>query len=806
LAVHLDESPFHDSRCIFSLANDQIIRFSGYQLDPGARSLKHEGRAIPLAPKTFDLLVFLATHPHQVVTKEELLAALWPNAFVEERNLSQHVFLLRKALGSAGQGEQVVATVPGKGYQFTAAMEQGPGEPANPGKGELVLHAVQSVTRMVLEEESDDEEPTLKELSGGQKRRRWLVWTAAAVGLAAVAAGLHVGWRELHPDRAGHVDLVLSELENRTGDTDFDRVLNQALTIDLEQSPYLNLLSRSRIRETLTQMQQPKDATLTPALAHEICERNNAQAVLNGTIARLGSSYVLILDADSCVSGKQIAGYRAQAASKEEVLGALDEAAGRVRTQLGESRASRERFQTPVAQATTPSLAALRAFSKAAERFEHGDMKGAQGLLEGAIALDPNFATAYRSLGSTYYNRADFAQAGRYIKKAYDLRDRTTERERLGIEIAYHAYGEYDYEATIRSMQVFNQIYPNDAGNWGNLCNMYTQLGDYPAAITAGEQSYRIDPHLGVGMTILARAYKRANRFEDAKRIASAAIAEGRDHWGLHSILFQIAFAEHDAAKIKSEGEWGLTHGSAHESLDDLGFAAASGGKLREAGDDFSRARAEALRDGATDFANGVVVDQAIAQIRLEEMRGAAETLKLLKGYEGQLGSDASTQADVAMLKAELGDVAPGQHLLATLGDGGGTKETILVYCKLPLLRALLALKEHKPAEAVQLLEPALPYEMRGFEVPYLRARAETEAGMLDAAAADYRLILANEGVDPISPMYSLAHLRLGRVLALEKEPDEARKEYRAFFEAWKDADAELKLLVEARHEFEQLR
>jgi len=190
----------------------------------------------------------------------------------------------------------------------------------------------------------------------------------------------------------------------------------------------------------------------------------------------------------------------------------------------------------------------------------------------------------------------------------------------------------------------------------------------------------------------------------------------------------------------------------------------------------------------------------------LEEMRGAAETLKLLKGYEGQLGSDASTQADVAMLKAELGDVAPGQHLLATLGDGGGTKETILVYCKLPLLRALLALKEHKPAEAVQLLEPALPYEMRGFEVPYLRARAETEAGMLDAAAADYRLILANEGVDPISPMYSLAHLRLGRVLALEKEPDEARKEYRAFFEAWKDADAELKLLVEARHEFEQLR
>lgn len=787
------------------MANDASIRFSGYYLDPAARSLKYEGRAIALGPKTFDLLVFLASHPQQLVTKEDLLAGLWPNAFVEESNLSQHVFLLRKALGNVGQGEQIVVTVPGKGYQFTAAVEQLPRPQANQGQGELVIHAVQSVTRVVVEEESDDGQVALRETPATQTRRRWLVWTAAGMAVSLVAAGSFLGWKWLHPDRIGHIDLVLSELENTTGDADFDRVLNQALRIDLEQSPFLNFLSRSRIRETLTQMQQPKDAALTPALAREICERNNAQAMLHGTLTKLGSRYVLILDADSCVSGKQIAGYRAEAASKEGVLGTLDEAAGRVRRQLGESRSSLERFQTPIAQTTTPSLDALRAYSQAYERFDHGDMKAAQGLLEHAIALDPNFASAYRSLGATYYNRGDFAQAAANMKKAFDLRDRTTERERLGIEISYHASGDYDYEATIRSMKLFNQIYPSDAGNWANLCNMYTQLGDYAEAIAAGEQSYHIDPHLGVGGEILARAYKRANRFADAKRAANASIAEGRDHWGAHSILLQIAYAEHDAAKIKSEGEWGLTHGHTNEALDDLGFAAGSGGRLREAVDDFARSRMEAMRGGDTDFANGVLLDEAAVQMSLEDTAGAAETLKQLKGDTGELGSDAETQVEVASIKAELGEVAPAQHLVTTMAKKEDLKETVLLYCKLPLLRALLAVKAHKPTEAVDELEPARPYQLRNFAVPYLRARAETEAGMLDAAVADYRLILDNEGVDPISPMYSLSHLRLARVLALEKKTDAARNEYRAFFEAWKNADPESKILAEAWREYAQL-
>ena len=794
------------------MADNVIIRFSGFHLDPAARSLEYEGRQITLGPKTFDLLFFLATHPHQVVTKEELLTALWPNSFVEESNLSQHVFLLRKALASNGQSGQIVVTVPGKGYQFAAALEQAPSlerapqQPPKNRQGELVLHAVQSVTRLVVEEESDDEAPALRMLGKPGTRRRLVVWLSAGVVALLFVVGSILGWRWMHPIHGEHVDLVLAELENTTGDPDFDRVLNQALTIDLEQSPFLSLLSRSKIGETLGEMQRPKDSALTPALSREICERNNAQGMLHGTIAKLGSRYVLILAADSCVSGKQIAGYKAEAGSKEAVLSALDEAAGHVRRQLGESSASLEKFQTPIAQATTPSLDALRAYSQAFERFEHGDFKSAQSLLERAIAQDPNFASAFRMLGSTYYNRGDFAQATKFIQKAFDLRERTTERERLSIEIAYYAFGVYDYEETIRSMQLFNQVYPNNAGNWANLANLYTQLGEYNEAIAAGEQAYRIDPRAGVTAQILARAYKRANRFADAKRVAYASIADGKNQWGTHSILFQIAYAEHDGTKIKTEGEWGLTHQSENQALNDLADAAATGGRLREAMDDFSRARAESLRGGDTDFANEVLMYQADVQVQLEELAGAKQTLSQLNEDAGGFPSDTGTKVNLALLKAQTGDISPAQHLLSTAGNGNDQKNTVLLFCDLPSLRATLDLKAHKAADAVQLLEPARPYQLRDFWIPYLRAQAETEAGMLDAAAADYRLILNNQGVDPLSPIYSLSHLRLARVLALQKKSDEARSEYTAFFEAWKDADPELKILADAKREYAQLR
>jgi DNA-binding winged helix-turn-helix (wHTH) protein/tetratricopeptide (TPR) repeat protein len=782
------------------LKEQSLIRFEGFELDPATRVVKRGGLPLQLNPKTFDLLLFLAEHPHQLVTKERLLSAVWPDSFVEESNLSQHVFLLRKALTAAGHGDQIVVTIPGKGYQFSAAVQQVPRPALGQAKGELLLHAVQSVTRVVVEEETDDELPPLQASPGTHSRRSAWLWTATASAFVLVAAGLFLTWSRLHPaSPAEHIDLVLSEFENTTGDADFDHVLNRALAIDLEQSPFLNLISRSKIRETLAQMQRQGDEPLAPALALEICERNNAQAMLHGSISKFGSRYLLMLNADSCVSGKQMAGYKAEATTKEEVLSALDAAAARVRKQLGESATSLEQFQTPIRQATTPSLDALRAYSQASEQFDQGDMKAAQSLAERAIALDPNFATAYRCLSIAHYNRGDSVQAATLIRKAFDLRDRTTERERLAIEVFYYAVGVHDYEAAVRSLKLFNQIYPNVATNWTNLCSMYNLLGEYPEAIDAGEHAYRIDPHARVTALVLSRAYKRDNRFADARRVAGATVAERKDPWGAHSILLQVAYAEHDAAKIKSETEWGLAHQNADGSLNDLAYAAATSGKLREAIDEFSRARDAALHDGDTDLADSTLTDMANVQIELGKPAAAAETLRRMKGDAGDPGTR-------AYLKAETGDLALAQRFVADNTATIEKKDTVVLYCELPLVRALLALKAHKPAEAVQLLEPARPYQMRDFSIPWLRAQAEAEAGMLDAAAGDYRLILSNQGVDPIAPLYPLSHLGLARVLALQKRTDSARDEYRAFLAAWKDADPELKILSDARSELTHLK
>jgi len=798
------------------LLRDVSVRFEGFELDPAARSLKRDGKLLSLTPKTLDLLLYLAAHPNQVVGKDELLSAVWPNAYVEESNLSQHVFLLRKALSSAGSSERIVVTVPGKGYQFAAAVEAVPAERPLTGPASampeaidgLLLHTVRSVTSVVVEEESDD---TRVELPGRKWRVGRRTLAAGAAALLLIGAGSLLTWRWLRPSASGHIDMVVAPIANGTRDADFDRTLDQALAIDLEQSPYLNLISRSVVQETLAQMQRRADEALTPALAREICQRNNAQVVAEGTLSRLGSRYVLILNANSCVSGKQVAGAKAEAESKEAVLAALDSAASHLRRQLGESTASLERYQTPIAEATTPSFDALLAYTRAGESFRRGDMKGAQLPLERAIALDPNFASAYRIMASSYYNLGDYSQAAAYYKKAFDLRERTTERERLGIEVMYYGYGLNDYEESIRRTRQFLAIYPNVVNSWVSLCYQYGRLGQLSQAIEAGERAMAVDPHSGVAAVELMRAQMRLGRFADAKETARRAMAEGKDHWDIHSMLFQMAFAEGDAAAAKSEGEWGLTHQHAHLALKDLAEAAAAGGQLRKATEEIARAREEARRSGERDFDEDAAMMLAQSQSELGAKANAMATLRSIPGIVGgALGADGDPAAPgtFALLAARNGDAALAEQFLAR-GEGGASHNTLNNFVYVPLVRGALALESHRPAgaglAAIQAMEPARSYQLADFMVPYLRAEAETEAGALDAAEADYRLILNNRGVDPISPVYSLAHWKLAQVLAKRERTEEARAEYEAFFHAWKDADADLPPLLAAKREYGQI-
>jgi tetratricopeptide (TPR) repeat protein len=626
-----------------------------------------------------------------------------------------------------------------------------------------------------------------------------LALLAIVAVLAAGAVAMVMVWRRTHPaigTATGPVSAVLSDFENSTGEPKFDHALNQALQIDLEQSPHLAILSRTRIQKTLAEMQREKGEVLTPALAREVCERNNALVVLHGLISKFGGKYLVLLNADSCVTGKALAGDKTIANSEEEVLNALDTVAGHVRRELGESAASLDRYQLPIVPATTPSFDALQTYSEAQESVRRGDMKAAQTLLNRAIGFDPNFASAYRVLGLSYYSLYDYEKASEQFKKAFDLRQHTTERERLSIETMYYGYSLNDLEEAVRRSRQFLQIYPDVAESWTTLCDLLTQLGEYSQAVDAGEHALRLDPHSGVASVELARAYLRGNRFGDARRTAQAAVADGKDDWEIHSILFQIAFWEGDAATMKSEGEWGLSHQHANTSLYDSGFAAMSRGRLHEAAEDFSRARSESLRNGETEFANEVLLDSTSMWIEMGEKARAAANLKELRPEMGDPG-------DVAFLRASYGDTASAKQFLAA--GPVNPRDTIANFVNLPILRAVLALKDHQPDAAAQLLGPAKSYQLRDYSVPYWRARAETEVGKLELAAADYRLILDNPGVNPISPEYSLAHLNLAHVLILQNKIEPAREEYTKLFDAWKYADQDLSLLQAARKEFNKL-
>lgn len=773
-----------------------IYRFREFEVDSLARTLRRGNKTIGLSRRSFDLLLYFVQNSGKILSKEELLRNIWPDTFVDENSLAKGISVLRKALDENPLESELVVTVPGRGYQFGGMVELA-GPPVEVEHGELatsdgagpigVMVRHRTITTRIDEE-----------LIGSRSTwpSRWLGFGAGALIVVLAGCAGYLLWRHFHPaPRSAAV--VLAEFENTTGDKDFDAALTRAFQIELEQSPFLNVLSRPIVRETLAQMHHGADETLTPDLAREVCERNNAQAMLGGSISRFDGKYLLLVNATSCVSGRSVAGYKQLVRSKSDVLHAVDTAAGHVRKQLGESSASLEQFQTPIAQATTSSLEALRAYTQALDSSDRGDISAEQALFERAIDLDPKFASAYLGLGRSYHSRQDLLQAVSMVKKAYELRAGTTERERLSIEIAYNTFGASDWEAAVSSMRLYNQIYPNDAENWISLSYMYSQLGEYAQAIDAGEHALRIAPHSGRGAEVLARAYMRANRFTDAKRVAEAAIGEGRDRWGTHVVLFQIAYAEQNAERMKSESEWGFRHGVMGQALVDLGFVAASRGKVRKASDDFSRAREEAIRSGDADFADDATMFLAGVLEQVGYPREAADTLK-------QMETDAYDPGTTAEFKAELGDMSAAQREIAQIESGPGSG-TLPIYFDLPMLRATVDLKTNRPAEAVKDLEPAEKYQMRDYGVPFMRARAEAAAGMLNEAAADYRLMLANPGLDPIWPGHSLAHLFLARVLVKQKKFDEARAEYRAFADLWKDADSQVPLMVEAKQELAKL-
>ena len=795
-----------------SLTENDIYRFGEFEVDPASRRFSRNGALIPLYPKAFEILVYLVANPGRVVTKEEIFKSAWPESFVEEGNLARQISSLRRALGDRAD---CIVTVPGKGYQFAARVvgatisgaaanltaKLAPDLADDSLAGNVLVQRVRERTQVVIEESFAAPAVALVPARVPPFGRIPLrVAAGSALGLIGLAAAVAFLWvRFSRPTELRKV--LVADFTNTTGDTTFDRTLKRALEIDLEQSPFIDVMSDSEAVSTLRLMGRKDDSPITPEIAKELCERSNRQVMLAGNIAQLGGEYLLTLEATDCASGKSLTGAKAEAASREKVLGALDAVVDRVRSGLGESSKSLKSYDVPIQTATTSSLEALESYSMGvAMQLEGKNETESLPFFQRAVELDPQFAMAYGAIGNDYYNLSETNLASQYFKKAFDLSGPVSAKEKLTLRAHYYAEGRNDLVQGIEAYRQWAAIYPNEWVPWTDMANEYMALGQYAPAIAAGERGLELNPDEGVDYSVLVRAYRRANRYAEAKSIGIKAVQRNKDSANLHGSLYQIAVAEHDADARARESKWAADHSEGWYGFFFADLQAeeyASQGKYREAESAFRHAWETAERDNLPEIADDVLLDQAFVEFTLGQTAAARATLSRVR----KLDADAP---DFPVLQAELGNGASAEAFLAA--HGAETQPgTLMNFIYLPRVSAALAMQRGKALDAVTALEPASPYELADYNVPTEKAAASMLARRPDVAIAEFQKILSNPGVDPVSILYPLAHLGLARAFFSQGNKAGSKSEYEKFFALWKDADNDVPVLQQARRDYAQL-
>jgi len=592
---------------------------------------------------------------------------------------------------------------------------------------------------------------------------------------------------------------------NTTGDAVFDGTLKQALAVQLEQSPYLNVTPESRIREALKFMGRPEDVRLTSDVAREVCLREGIKAMLAGSIASLGSHYVIDLNAVNVTTGDSIAREQAEAESKEAVLKTLDRAASNLRGKLGESVVSIQKFATPLEQATTSSLEALQAFTRGHEEHQKLNDPAAIPHLKRAIELDPNFAMAYATLGVVYSNLTKSTLSDENLSKAFELKDRASERERLYITAHFHDELERDADKTIETYQQWIKTYPRDDVALDNLSLRYESIGQFEKALAPATEALRLNPLDGFAYQNVADAYMGLNRFDEAKAILDKAEAQGMQLTaGVFDRLF-LAYLQHDEPGMQR-----VIDSARHDVMKAILLMFKmqieySAGKTKDARQILNQIVDISSRSGMNEFASSTVL--LGAQLEAEQGDATGARPAIAKAFA--MAKDRDTQWGVGLLLASIGD-ASGERMLSDLAKKF-PRDTMLNSVWLPLAQALAQMRSNNPNKAIELLEKARPYEFGmgpnscSIWPSFYRARAYLQARDAQKAQAEYRKILDHRGIDPTSPLYTLSGLGLGRAYALAGDTSNARTAYQDFLGTLKDADADIPILKQAKAEYAKL-
>ena len=844
-----------------------VFEFGDFKLDCSRFELYRSGRSLKLERKPMELLILLAERNGDLVTRSEIAERLWEReVFVDtEHGINTAIRKIRQVLRDDPEQPRFLVTVTGKGYRFIGTMAQvrpwspehddqrAPAErniakfdePDSPSGTASIEDRSASYSELpderdiprsrnssVPEIRTDLQWPQ-RDLSGpvaiaardSDSGRLAVVSTAArsaspvpkwilVAGAALVVIGLGIGgWfhfaHRAHP--LSETDtIVLADFSNSTGDAVFDDTLKQALGISLQQSPFFNVVSDQTVTETLQLMTRPPGTPLTPEVAREVCQRAGSRAYISGSIAKIGTEYVVGLKAVNCASGDTLSQKQAQVAEKEKVLDRLGGVATKLRADLGESLSSIQTFDTPIQQATTASFEALKAYSLGRKTWNENGGNHAIPFFQRAIELDPNFAMAHAYLGIVYLNLGEESKSAENFTEAYHLRDRATQQEKFLISSMYYGVtGEL--EKQIQVYDLWAQTYPRDPRPPLNLAAAYNALGRFEEAAAEARKCFNLDPDFTLCSVDLISSCIYLNHLDEAKSVYQDAIRRKPDSDDLHVERYTIAFLESDTAEMKRQLDWG----AGKPGVEDVFLSSQSDteafyGRLGSAREFARRAVESARRNDKKEVAAASQLEEAAWEALFgNSSRAAEQTASALTA-----ASNRSVKFLAGLTLAWAGDSTRAEGLADEM-QKRFPLDTVVNGYQLPTLRASIEIDRSNPGKAIEILESGPPSVLGVGLGNYERGQAYLLLHEAGKAAVEFQTILDHRGIMGNSPLFSLAHLGMAHTYALQARSAQgadadaarakARAAYQDFFTLWKDADPNIPILIAAKSESAKL-
>lgn len=784
----------------------RVARFGAFEVDLREGRLTKGGIRIKLQGQPFQILALLLDRPAQLVSRDEIRQRLWSeDTFVEfDDGLNTAVRKLRAALGDPAENPRFVETVPRRGYRFIAPVSFP--LPTAPAVPEQIRPATlpEPVSSAPLLEPPTPAVPVAQP----KLRATWLTALLSSLLLVALVGGLYEYFRHPTFQVSNKDTIVLADFVNTTGDVVFDDALKEGLEVSLTQSPSLNILSDRKVAAILKQMGRASDDRLTGKVAIEVCQRVGSKVAVQGSVSSIGTTYLIGLAAIRCDNGDPVALEQVEAHRKEDVVDALGSVATRLRVRLGESLPSIQKYNAPLEQATTASLDALKAYSMALSTWDRKGDEASIPFFKRAIELDPNFAMAYGGLGTIYHNRNEGELARANASKAYDLRGRVTEAEKVTIESRYFLYVVGDLAKAAQVYEFAVQNYPQSAGAFNHLGTTYAELGRYAKASEILREALLLDPTRATTYSNLATDLLAQNQDDDAKSVLAEADRRKFQTDYLLQVKYWMAFLRGDSSEmqriLQSSSE---VPGAQSLLLTEQANTEGYYGHFEKARA-ISQVAAEQLEhDGYLESAADCL---AVAAVREAEIGSAARAHDYI-ARASKLARGRDVLALTSLVASGVGDLKQAEAKSAAL-DKKYRSDTVMQQYWLPTVRAQVDLRRGEPMKAVEALQPALLIEQAAptFSVAtlypaYVRGEAYLALGDGPKAIAEFEKFVDHSGLVLNFPLAVLARLELARAYTRAGDPVKARQAYRSFLQLWKDADPSLAVLKQARLEYSTL-